>query len=327
MASKNRIDVHQHVVPPVWADALPSHGGDPSGWQGPTWSPERAIAFMDSQQIATGVLSLTAPGVQGWRGQSRLDMARQVNEYTAGLVAKHPTRFGNFATVPLPDIDGTLKVIEHSLDTLNADGLVLLSNYDGQYLGDPTFETVWAELNRRKAVVFIHPAKPKIDAIPGMPGPVLDYPFDTTRTAVQMVLNGVIARNPDVRIILSHAGGFLPYASHRFAKLAPGVRKDVPTTEEILKQLQTYYFDVALSSSLAALPTLTAFAKKGHIMYGSDYPYAPVEVSASFARQLDAYTAQSEDEHAAINSTNALALFPRLARQERDELFKTRNAA
>jgi 6-methylsalicylate decarboxylase len=314
MTSKNRIDVHQHVVPPFWDDALASHGGDPSGWQGPTWSPERAIAFMDSQEIATGVLSLTAPGVHGWRGQPRLDMTRQINEYTAGLVAKHPTRFGNFATLPLPDIEGTLKAIEYSLDTLKADGLVLLSNYDGQYLGDPAFETVWAELNHRKAVVFIHPAKPQIDAIPGMPGPVLDYPFDTTRTAVQMVLNGVIARNPNVRVILSHAGGFLPYASHRFAELAPSVRTDVSPPAEILQQFQTYYFDVALSSSAAALPTLRAFAKKGHIMYGSDYPYAPVQVSASFARKFDAYTALSEDEHGAINRGNAVVLFPRLAR-------------
>jgi 6-methylsalicylate decarboxylase len=316
MTAKNRIDVHQHVVPPVWADALPSHGGDPSGWAGPAseWTPDHAIAFMDSQQIATGILSLTAPGVQGWADQAKLDMARQVNEYTAGLVAKHPTRFGNFATLPLPDIDGTLKTIEYSLDTLKADGLVLLSNYGGQYLGDPAFETVWAELNRRKAVVFIHPGKPKIDLIPAMPAPLLDYPFDTTRTAVQMVLNGVITRNPNVRIILSHAGGFLPYVLHRVAELASRVRKDVPPSEEILKQLQTYYFDVALSSSLAALPTLTAFAKQGHIMYGSDYPYAPVEVSASFARKLDAYTALSEDEHAAINCSNAFALFPRLAK-------------
>jgi predicted TIM-barrel fold metal-dependent hydrolase len=314
MTSKNRIDVHTHVVPPVWADALPSHGGDPSGWAGPVWSPERAIAFMDSLQIATGILSLTAPGVQGWNGQAKLDMARQVNEYTAGLVAKHPTRFGNFATLPLPDIDGSLKAIEYSLDTLNADGFVLLSNYGGQYLGDPAFETVWTELNRRKAVVFIHPGKPKIDLIPGMPAPVLDYPFDTTRTAVQMVLNGVVARNPNLRIILSHAGGFLPYVSHRVAELAPRVRKDVPPTEEILKQLQTYYFDVALSSSPAALPTLTAFAQKGRILYGSDYPYAPAEVGASFAHKLDAYTALSEAEHTALNHDNALALFPRLAK-------------
>jgi 6-methylsalicylate decarboxylase len=316
MTSKNRIDVHTHVVPPVWADALPSHGGDPSGWAGPAsaWSPERAIAFMDSLQIATGILSLTAPGVQGWEGQAKLDMARQVNEYTAGLVARHPTRFGNFATLPLPDIDGTLKTLEYSLDTLKADGFVVLSNYGGQYLGDPAFETVWAELNRRKTVVFIHPAKPKIDLIPGLPAPVIDYPFDTTRTAVQMVLNGVIARNPNVRIILAHAGGFLPYVSHRVAELAPRVRKDVLPTEEILRQFQTYYFDVALSSSSAALPTLTALAKKGHIMYGSDYPYAPAEVGASFAHKLDAYTTLSEAEQVALNNNNALALFPRLAK-------------
>lgn len=216
--------------------------------------------------------------------------------------------------MPLPDIDGTLKTIEYSLDTLKADGFVLLSNYAGQYLGDPGFETVWAELNRRKAVVFIHPAKPKIDLIPGMPAPLLDYPFDTTRTAVQMVLNRVIARNPDVRIILSHAGGFLPYVSHRIAELAPRVREDVPPSEEILKQFRSYYFDVALSSSPAALPTLTAFAQKGHILYGSDYPYAPAEVGASFAHQLDAYTTLSEAEHAALNHDNGLALFPRLAK-------------
>jgi predicted TIM-barrel fold metal-dependent hydrolase len=314
MTSKTRIDVHTHVIPPAWADALPSHGGDPSGWASPAWSPERAIAFMDSLQIATGILSLTAPGVQGWDGKAKLDMARQVNEYTAGLVAKHPTRFGNFATLPLPDIDGTLQAVEYSLDTLKADGFVLLSNYGGKYLGDPAFETVWAELNRRKAVVFIHPGKPKIDLIPAMPAPLLDYPFDTTRSAVQMVLNGVVARNPNLRIILSHAGGFLPYVSHRVAELAPRVRKDVPPTEEILKQLQTYYFDVALSSSPAALPTLTAFAQKSRILYGSDYPYAPAEVGTSFARKLDAYTTLSEAERAALNHDNALALFPRLAK-------------
>ncbi|CAB3966775.1 amidohydrolase [Burkholderia aenigmatica] len=134
MSDRNRIDVHQHVVPPFWADALPAHGGDPSGWGSPTWSPEGAIAFMDSLEIETGVLSLTAPGVQGWNGQAKRDMARQVNEYVAGLVAKWPTRFGNFATLPLPDVDGTLAEIGHAFDTLKADGVVLLSNYGGVYL-------------------------------------------------------------------------------------------------------------------------------------------------------------------------------------------------
>ena len=108
MSFRNRIDVHQHVVPPFWAEALADHGGDPSGWNSPAWTPESAIAFMDSQQIETGVLSLTAPSVQGWSGSKKRDMARRVNEYTAGLVSKRPDRFGNFATLPLTDIEGSI---------------------------------------------------------------------------------------------------------------------------------------------------------------------------------------------------------------------------
>ncbi|HGO6078947.1 2-hydroxy-1-naphthoic acid nonoxidative decarboxylase [Burkholderia cenocepacia] len=312
MSDRNRIDVHQHVVPPFWADALPAHGGDPSGWGSPTWSPESAIAFMDSLEIQTGVLSLTAPGVQGWNGQAKRDMAHQVNEYVAGLVAQWPTRFGNFATLPLPDVDGTLAEIGHAFDTLQADGVVLLSNYGGTYLGDPAFESVWAELDHRRAVVFIHPAKPAIDAVPGMPGPLLDYPFDTTRTTVQLVLNGVIARHPNVRIILSHAGGFLPYTAYRFAELAPGVRNDVPNRDGLLDLLRTFYFDTALSAP-SALPSLTAFAQPDRMLYGSDFPYAPPAVSTSFTHAQDAYAALGADRHAAINHANALPLFPRLA--------------
>ncbi|KAG0162726.1 hypothetical protein DFQ28_004644 [Apophysomyces sp. BC1034] len=145
-----------------------------------------------------------------------------------------------------------------------------------------------------------------------MPGPLLDYPFDTTRTAVQLVLNGVITRYPNVRMILSHAGGFLPYASYRFAELAPGVRTDVPPRDTLLDLLQRFYFDTALSSP-SALPSLTAFAKPGHISYGSDYSYAPAAVSASFTAKQDAYEALSLDQHESINRGNALSLFPRLS--------------
>ena len=118
MSAAHRIDVHQHVVPPFWAKALPDHGGDPSGTVTPQWSPESAIDFMDSQEIATGILSLTAPSVVRWYKSQRREMARRVNEYTAELVAKRPDRFGNFATLPLPDVDGALRELEYALDTL-----------------------------------------------------------------------------------------------------------------------------------------------------------------------------------------------------------------
>lgn len=311
MSNALRIDVHQHVVPRFWANELPEHGGDPSGTVVPNWSPDQAIAFMDSQEIATGMLSLTAPGVVRWYKSQRREMARRVNEYTAGLVVKRPDRFGNFATLPLPDVDGALRELEYALDTLRADGVILLANLAGKYLGDAAFEPLWAELDRRRAVVFVHPGQPPLHTVTGVAGPLVDYPFDTTRAAVQLVLNGVVDRFPGARIILAHAGGFLPYASHRFAELARVFRDDVPPPAKILESLQRFYFDTALSSGPAVLPSLKAFAG-GRILFGSDFPYAPASVAASFTAKLDADPDLTADERIAINNGTARALFPRL---------------
>jgi predicted TIM-barrel fold metal-dependent hydrolase len=321
MSSVHRIDVHQHVVPPFWANALPAHGGDPSGPRSgdpshtvlPPWWPDSAIDFMDSQEIATGILSLTAPGIVGWENSGRREMARRVNEYTAGLVANWPDRFGHFATLPLPDIDGALHELEYAFDTLRADGVILLANYTGRYLGEAAFEPIWAELDRRHAVAYVHPGQPPLATAAGLAGPLVDYPFDTTRTAVQLVLNGIVDRYVEARIILSHAGGFVPYASHRFAELAHVFRTDAAEPADILRSFQRFYFDTALSSGPTALPSLKAFAQQDRILFGTDYPFAPAEVAASFTRKLDAYDGLTADEYGAINHGNAQILFPRLA--------------
>src|ERR1700736_2270589 len=310
--SKGRIDIHQHIVPPFWAEALSAHGGDPSGWSSPAWTPENSIDFMDSQRIATAMLSLTAPGVTGWQGAPRRDMARRVNEFGAEVVARRPDRFGSFATLPLPDAEGAVRELEYSFDTLGVDGVVLLSNYAGHYLGDPALGPLWAELERRAAVVFVHPAKPAIPIIEGIPGPIVDYPFDTTRTAVQLVLNGVIARSPRVKIVLPHAGGFLPYAAHRFAELASAMRTDVPATADLLESFRSFYFDTALSSGPASLLALQSFARPGHILYGSDFPYAPASVVASFTAKLDSFEDLARETRAAIDNGGARQLFARL---------------
>jgi predicted TIM-barrel fold metal-dependent hydrolase len=315
MSSPHRIDVHQHVVPPFWAKELPTHGGDPSGTVTPLWSPERAVDFMDSQEIATGILSLTAPSVVHWNPRERWEMVRRINEYTADLVAKRPDRFGNFATLPLPDVDGALRELDHALDTLLADGVILLANYAGQYLGDAAFEPLWAALDRRHAVVFVHPGQPALPVAPGVAGPLVDYPFDTTRTAVQLVLNGIVDRYPGARIILAHAGGFVPYAVLRFAELARVFRPDAADPVNILASFQRFYFDTALSAG-PAVPSLKAFAGSGRILFGSDFPYAPAAVAASVTAKLDADPGLTADEHKAISHGNAWTLFPRLATQQ-----------
>lgn len=308
-----RIDVHQHIVPPFYADGVTSHGGDPSGTVTPAWSVGSALDFMDQQEIAVAVLSLTAPSVVSWPAGTRRAAARRVNEYTAEVVAKQPGRFGNFATLPLPDIEGALLELAHCFDVLHADGVILLSNYNGHYVGDAMFEPVWAELNLRKAVVLLHPTQPVMASATGVAGPLVDYPFDTTRAALQLVLNGVMDRYQNVHVILAHAGGFLPYASHRMVELARLFEPTARAPDELLATFKRFYFDTALSSGPAALPTLTAFADPARILFGSDFPYVPTAIANTFTANLDNYPDLDEGQRSAINYRNASALFPRFA--------------
>ncbi|MFE9063291.1 amidohydrolase family protein [Streptomyces violaceusniger] len=309
-----RIDVHQHIVPPIWAQTLAAHGLDSGGWAIPAWSPTDAIAMMDQQGIATGVLSVTSPGVHlGSDAQAR-DLARAVNEYGAEVVRDHPGRFGHFASVPLPDVDAALAETAHALDTLGADGIVLMSNAHGRYLGDPDFEPLWAEIDRRGATVFVHPAQPPMPLLPGTPAPLADYVFDTTRTALNLVLNGVMSRYPDMRVILSHGGGFLPYAAYRFSGLTSTVVDREREAEDILRDLKRFYFDTALSASPSALPALLTFAEPGHVLYGSDWPFAPQDTGTYYNHYLETYPDYAPGQAEAIDRGNAEALFPRLVR-------------
>ncbi|MFF9673384.1 amidohydrolase family protein [Streptomyces eurythermus] len=310
MSFPARIDVHQHIVPPVWAETLAAQGLDSGGWAIPDWSPESAIAMMDEQGIATGVLSVTAPGVHLGDDARARYLARVVNEYGAEVVKDCPDRFGHFASIPLPDVDAAVAEAVHALDTLHADGVVLMSNARGRYLGDPDFEPLWAELDCRGANVFIHPAQPPMDLLPGTPAPLADYVFDTTRSALNLVLNGVMHRYPNVRVILSHGGGFLPYAAYRFTGLTSTVVDRERTAEDILRDLKRFYFDTALSASPSALPALLAFAEPGHVLYGSDWPFAPQETGSYYNHYLETYPDYAPGQADAIDRKNAEILFP-----------------
>lgn len=304
-----RIDVHTHVVPPLWAQDLPSHGGDPSGWSVPEWSPEAHLAYMNDNAIATSMPSLTAPSVVGWQGDERRAMARRVNEYVAGLAKEHPGRFGNLATIPLPDAEGAVTEAAYALDELGADGVTLMSNYDGVYLGDSRFEPLWRFLDERGAVVFIHPAHPQMENLDGVPGPVVDYPFDTTRNAVHMVYNGILDRFADTKIILSHAGGFVPFSARRFAEVGAMLHPDGPSADDLLGTFRRFYFDTALSSGRSAISSLVEFADPERILFGSDFPYAPARIAGKFTMILDSDSGLSDEQKSAIYTTNAHKIF------------------
>lgn len=314
--TKRRIDVHQHLVPPEYRQWLASNGiRDAGGRELPEWSAAQALDVMDAHGIATGVVSISTPGVRlpgvVSDDASAQGRARMLNEGAARLAHDHPGRFGFFATLPLPDMDGALAELTYAFDTLHASGVILLANVLGAYLGSPEHEPLFAELDRRRAVVFVHPAELPSGRVEGIPPFAADFLLDTTRAAFCMVRNGILRRYPALKIILSHAGGFVPYASHRLA--AALILETQRSPVEILEDFASFYFDTALSGSPAALPSLLAFAKPGHVLFGSDWPYAPPVAVSYFTSQLDAYAALDADGHAAIERGNAELLFPQFA--------------
>lgn len=242
-APPHRIDVHHHVFPPGYVRALRRIGVvETGGVPLPHWSAERALAVMDRQGIATAVTSISAPGVDlGDAGLAR-ELARECNEFSAGLVRAHPGRFGGFAILPLPDVEAALGELRHALDILHLDGVVLMTSAGGRYLGDPDFEPLLAELDRRGTPAFVHPNTPS-EAAPGprrrpsivpypfdsivlklhrtaprsLPSSMIDWPFETTRTVASLLLGGALRRHPNIPFILSHAGGAVPYLAWRLA--------------------------------------------------------------------------------------------------------------
>jgi 6-methylsalicylate decarboxylase len=308
-----RIDVHHHVIPPAYRTLLDSLGDIYGGRPVPAWDTTSAIAMMDTHRIATSIVSVSVPGVHWGDDAQARGIARSVNEYTAEMVKDRPDRFGTFASLPLPDVEGATEEAVYALDQLHADGVIVMSNAAGRYLGDPLFEPLWVELDSRDAVVFIHPIEPPMPRVPGIPPPVVDYPFDTTRTAVHLALNGVMRRHIRMKMILSHAGGFLPYVAYRVATTA-ALADTSRRIDSVLADLRRFYFDIALSANPITLPSLLAFAAPGHVLYGSDWPFVTADYVAYFSRLLDSYTGwRRPDQHHAIERVSAETLFPRIA--------------
>ncbi len=309
MRAEGRIDTHHHIVPPSYERTLAKHRASTGGRALPHWSAEADLALMDSAGIGTAILSVSMPGVHFGDDREARYLARQFNEFTAEVVKSRPNRFGFFATLTLPDIDGALAEAAYALDVLGADGIILLANAGGTYLGDPAFDPLFDELNRRQAVIFVHPTTlPGLEPIEGIPTYAADFMLDTTRAAINLARTKTLQRCPGVKIILSHAGGFLPYVAYRVSASASPTG-DVATG---LAELQRFYFDTALSASPSALPGLLAFAHSGHVTYGSDWPYAPDFAVEVFNGLYEAYGLDIETR-ADIDRKTAEKLFPRLA--------------
>jgi predicted TIM-barrel fold metal-dependent hydrolase len=308
-----RIDTHIHIVPPKYGEYLDAHGIKATGGatELPDWSPQAALRFMDEHAIAVGILSVSSPGVHFGTVAKIRQVARAVNEVTAEVTQKWPDRFGFFATLTLPDVEGAIAEANYAFDVLHAEGVILLANVGGRYLGDPEFDPLMEELNRRSATIFVHPSDLPSPDIPGIPGFAADFLLDTTRAAIALAHSGAMTRFPNLKIILAHAGGFVPYAAYRFAPLC----SEDNSTDTGIATLKRFYFDVALSSTPSALPSLVAFAEPNHITYGSDWPWAPIPIIDRFVSQLEQYPL-SPKQRSSLERGAADLLFPHFASGE-----------
>lgn len=311
---QGRIDLHHHIIPPVYADAIYSHGLQlHAGAPLPTWTVEKSLAVMDANGIQRAITSLTTPGAHLGDGVGQASaLARACNEYAADLTARYPDRFGSFALLPLPFTDAACAEAIHALDVLKADGVLMFGSADGVFLGDARFDELMAELNRRDALVFVHPNLHKTSEALDMqaPGFLIEFLCDTTRAAVNLMLTGTLDKYPRIRWILAHGGGFLPYVASRVgaAGLLAQWREQFPLG--VAEAIKRFYFDTALSPSRYSMAALKALVDPSHIVFGSDFPFAPAPVTALQCQTLEQNPLWSAEQLYGIHRGNALALLP-----------------
>lgn len=315
-SAAQRIDLHHHVFPPEYVTDLAQQGIDWTGGAGvPRWSLDHALETMEQHCIAAAVAS-SQPLAYWGDAKATLQWARHSNEFLANIVRNDPAHFGGFASVPLPDVEAACREVAYAFDVLNLDGVLLATSCGPRYLGHPAYEELYQELNRRSAVVFVHPntAPPGSD-VPdyNIPNALVEFTFDTTRCIANLIYSGTLENYPNIRFIMPHAGGTAPFLSWRMGlgDHMPALKGKAP--KGALHYLQRLYYDIALSTSPAALAALTEAIPSSQIVFGSDFPFVaaheiPVETTGlETSRFLDANTRRM------IDRDNALQLFPRFA--------------
>lgn len=317
MASARRIDVHLHIIPPFYQDVVAAAGLGPARRAGyPPYSPELAIEVMDANEIEVGLTSVAQPGVQFAEPAEAKALARRLNEHASELMLRWPKRFGSLSTVPMRNLDDAVAEVEYALGVLKHHGVSLFASYGQKFLGDPAFDPVMDALNRRKAVVFIHPTLHPSSKALELPWPafIMEYLFDTTRAAGNLILGGTIDRFPDIKFILPHAGGTLPYFAWRFGS-TPVIDPTMPqwSRSDFAEKLRHFWYDTALSSGPTTMGALKTVADPRRIVFGSDWPFVQAPLVAEAVGLHTAPGLHSDAERTAIDRSNALELFPQFA--------------
>jgi predicted TIM-barrel fold metal-dependent hydrolase len=310
MTAPHRIDVHHHPSPPSYLKARSGREGRYPAQE--NWTAAKSLEDMERGGVATSVLSLPH-SVHIWPedlAEARR-LAREWNEFMAKLARDYPGRFGVFAALPILDIEGSLRELEYALDTLEADGIALMTNIGDKWLGDPHYAPVFEELDRRKALVYTHPIAPDCcrGILPEFNDAVIEYGTDTTRAIAKLVFSGSAARYPHIRFIFSHAGGTLPFIAERFLRAHLHARADVKAKvpDGVIAAFNKLYYDTAQASHPYAMSSITRLVSVSQLVFGTDFPYRSAE---EHVRGL-AGCGFSDTELRAIDCENAQRLMPR----------------
>jgi predicted TIM-barrel fold metal-dependent hydrolase len=305
-----RIDVHHHFFPPGYVDKVEEVVGNKPSPLMTGWSVAQVLEHMDKTGVATGIASISPWGPRFKDAAQARDLARLCNDYAAQMSRDHTGRFGLFAAMPLPDVDGALKEVEYALDTLKADGIGLMTSYGDKWPGDPAFAPIWAELNRRKAVVYFHPNTPQCcgNLVPDATPAMLEWPYDTGRAVVSLLLGGALVKYPDIRWIFSHAGGPVPALAGRIVNMTRN-RKDLDqiAPQGVMHELTRLHYDTANATFAPTMAALLKFVPVSQVLFGSDYPYYTLEENVAGLAQISL----NQDERQAIDRGNAARLMPR----------------
>ncbi len=313
------IDVHSHYAPPEFLQFYKDHQVTPL--PNAAWDLDRQLRDMDQAGVAVAMLSSFTPYGIGTATERRT-LSRALNEAGAELVRRHPKRFGLLATIPLPDVDECLAEIAYAFDRLHADGIMVYASAGDRWLGHPDFDPIHRELDRRRAVVLVHPSAPFCcrGLLPGVPDPIIEFATDTTRAIASLIFGGVTQRCPGIRFVFSHGGGTMPFLIERFlsgspAEIVPGVLTEgakVPMKVPAggtLNELRRMYYDTATVSNPVAMQALKTVVTPSQILFGTDFWYVSAEYTVKSLVSGKVFDQKELQQVAYLNAQN---LFPRL---------------
>ncbi|MFB7031684.1 MULTISPECIES: amidohydrolase family protein [unclassified Streptomyces] len=314
------VDVHAHFLTPRYLQEAGEAGHlRPDGMAAwPTWNAARHLELMDEWSIATSMLSISSPGTHFGDDEAARALTRHVNETGAELKRIRPDRFGHFASLPLPDVDGALVELAHAMDQLGSDGVTVKTNAHGTYLGDLRYEPLLAELDRRRTPVFVHPTSPPHqEAVSlGRPRPMLEFLFDSARTVSDLVFNRRLQQYPNIPWIFTHGGGTLPLLTQRMELFrsvfgsTDDTAADTTPLDPIPEQVNRLWFDIAGTPFPHQVPCLTAAFGTDRLLYGSDYCFTPAAGTAAQIASVDAAPQPGQDTWRTLTTRNAHRLFP-----------------